>query len=65
MKVKTNFVPNESKYYLTEDKEYEVYFKFKGKRSIIITDIDEEAVIMIDDAGCAHLDYYCWDVVDD
>lgn len=63
MKVKTNFVPDEGKYYLTEGKEYEVYFV--GVRAVIIADNKEETIIMLDDAGCAHLDYYCWDVVDD
>lgn len=63
MKVKTNFVPDDGKYYLTEGKEYEVYFE--GKRSIIRADNDEEAVIVLDEAGCAHLDYYCWEIIDD
>ena len=63
MKVATNYVPDESKYYLTERKEYEVYFV--GARAIIVNDNKQETVIISDESGCAHLDYYCWDIIDE
>lgn len=61
MKVKTYYVPEEHKYYLTEGKEYEVTMESGNNLKRIIADGGEEIVIYI--AECAHLNNEPWEIV--
>ena len=63
MKVKTDYVPEDKKFYLTEGKEYEVTIKSGGDLKTIIGDGGGEVFIYI--PKCAHLNNEPWEIVDE
>ena len=57
MKIKTNYVPDNAKTYLTVGKEYET-----DEHGFITDDIGDEILIYLE--GCEHLDNRAWEVCD-
>ena len=57
MKIKTNYVPDNAKTYLTVGKEYEV-----DEFGFYTDDVGDRLVCMV--KGCAHLDDRDWEVCD-
>lgn len=62
MKVKTNYVP-EGCDYLTVGKVYEAK-PIKFDLYYVVSDDGEGCNVSISDTGCAHLDFYCWEIVE-
>ena len=64
MKIKTNYVPDNAKTYLTVGKEYsQVEGKFTSEDVFFIVDDDDDE-ILISISQCSHLDNRAWEVCD-
>ena len=67
MKIKTNYVPQGNRFYLTAGKEYTVLRTEKRRNGYIhyiIDDVGDE-INLITPGGCAHLKGHTWTVLPD
>ncbi len=62
MKIKTNYVPEDCDY-LTVGKVYEAKL-IKSDLYYVVADDGEGCSVSTSDVGCAHLDLYCWEIVE-
>lgn len=62
MRIKTDFVPESARWYLTAGKEYEV-FKRSDDQDVIITDDSDATSVFIPKS--AHLDGRAWTIVEE